>query len=492
MPNKLNLANLDRISKDIKRPTYDRSRLKHGIVHIGVGGFHRAHQAVYLDDLLHTSGNEAWGLCGIGLLPHDKRMAEIMAAQDCLYTVVERDNKGDVPRIIGSMTAFLWAPENPEAVIEKMASPDCRIVALTITEGGYYINQGTGELDAKHPDIVKELSNTGSPVCVFGYLAAALSRRRERGMKPFTAQSCDNIQMNGDMFRKTFLAFLKLKDKSLHDWVAAECAFPNSMVDRITPATTDENRAMVETSFGITDAWPVVTEPFRQWVIEDRFPLGRPAWEEVGAQLVEEVLPYEKMKIRLLNAGHQAIAYVGMLMGYALVNEAMEDPLIRKFARKMMDDEVTPILPPVPGVDLEAYKGSLIERFSNRSIKDTLARLGTDGSARIPKFVLPSIAEAVSKGGRISCLSFTVASWLWYLQGKDDAGKAMPMSDAMLATLRAAPGFGGDDPRGLLAIHELFGDLSASAAFTDQVVRSYGNLRTRGARETLVSLVAGQ
>lgn len=486
---RLNSGSLSGIEAGIRRPAYDRSRLKHGIVHIGVGGFHRAHQALYLDDLLHSPGNEAWGLCGIGLLPQDARMAETMKAQDCLYTLVERDNRGDSARIIGSMTEFLWAMDDPEKVIEKMASADCRIVSLTITEGGYYINQGTGEFDSGHPDIARELEAGSPPRCVFGYLAEALARRRERNLKPFTAQSCDNIQMNGDVFRKMFLSFLKLKDPKLHDWVEKECAFPNSMVDRITPATTPENRAWIAEKFGIADGWPVVTEPFKQWVIEDKFPLGRPAWESAGAQLVREVLPYEKMKIRLLNAGHQAIAYVGMLMGYVLVNEAMEDPLIRRFARKMMDDEVTPILPAVPGVDLTAYKDTLIERFSNRSIKDTLERLGFDGSARIPKFVLPSIPEALSAGIPISCLSFTVASWLWYLRGVDEKGGPMPINDAMIDKLRAAPGFGSSDPRGLLGIHELFGDLSSSVPFVAEVSRSYASLRTRGSEATLAALL---
>jgi len=485
-------SNLMFLRDDIRRPTYDRTKLRHGIVHIGVGGFHRAHQAVYLDDLLSEPGSESWGLCGIGLLPDDKRMADVLRSQDRLYTVVSRDNSGDSARVVGSMSAYFWAPEDSEAVIEKMASPDCRIVSLTITEGGYYINQGTGEFDAAHPDIVRELENKGPPQCVFGYLAAALSRRKARGLAPFAAQSCDNIQMNGDVLKKMFLAFLSIKDPSLRDWVDAECSFPNSMVDRITPATTDDHRSMVRDTFGIDDGWPVVTEPFRQWVVEDRFPLGRPAWEKVGAQMVAEVLPYEKMKIRLLNASHQALCYVGMLMGYSFVHETMGDPFVRNLIRRLMDDEVTPLLPPVPGVDLGEYKRTLIERFSNRSIADQLSRIGTDGSARIPKFVLPSIAEAVASGGKISALCFTVASWLRYLQGKDEAGGVLPLNDTMLVELRATPGFGSSDPRNMLKIHELFGDLAFSQRFVDETCRLYRSIADRGSRATIRTFFGGR
>jgi mannitol 2-dehydrogenase len=483
-PQALNAKTVGTFAKDIAVPAYDRNKLKHGIVHIGVGGFHRAHQAVYLDDLLAKGGSQEWGLCGIGLLLHDRRMFDAMRTQDCLFTVVERSAQGDKARIIGSMTEMLFAPDNPEAVLEKMASPDCKIISLTITEGGYYVNSGTGEFDLKHPDIVKDLANPHKPACAFGYLAEALERRRTRGLAPVTLQSCDNMQNNGDVLKKMLLAFLDLRDKTLAAWVAAKCSFPNSMVDRITPATTDEHRAMVRDKFGIDDAWPVVCEPFMQWVIEDQFCQGRPAWEKVGGQLVEHVLPYEKMKLRLLNASHQAMCYIGMLLGYQYAHQTVEDPLIRKIVRILMDEEATPTLAPVPGIDLNQYKDTLIERFANPTIMDQLSRIGTEGSARIPKFVLPVVLDQVAANRQVKAAAFTVAAWFRYLTGKDDQGKDMPIIDPMKEKLMALAKNG--DPKELLGLHELFGgSLPKSKAFAGEVERALGMFYAKGAEATL-------
>lgn len=483
---KLNAANLSRFAPSIPVPSYDRTAHKHGIVHIGVGGFHRAHQAVYLDTLLAKGGNPEWSICGIGLLPQDRRMYEAMKSQDCLYTVVERSNAGDIPRIIGSITDFVFAPDNPEAVIEKMASPDCRIVSLTITEGGYYVNSGTGKFDASHPDIIRDLAAPAKPSCVFGFLAEALDRRHKRGMKPFTVMSCDNMQNNGHVLKEMLLAFVTLRDSALALWLASNGAFPNSMVDRITPATTDEHRAIVREKLGIEDQCPVVCEPFMQWVIEDSFCLGRPAWETVGAQMTGDVLPYEKMKLRLLNASHQALCYIGMLLGYKFAHETMEDSRIRKLVRTMMDVEVTPLLTKVPGVDLELYKNTLIERFANPAIRDQLPRIGTEGSARIPKFVLPSVLDQLARGGPHKMAAFTVAAWFRYLTGKDDAGNEMTIIDPMKEALMARAKKGGNDSREMLSMHELFGDvIPASAAFTGEVDHALKSFYSVGASATL-------
>lgn len=470
-------------------PAYDRTAHKHGIVHIGVGGFHRAHQAWYLDSLLALGGSPDWSLCGVLLLPHDRRMFEAMRSQDCLYTVVERSVEGEKPRIIGSITEVLFAPDDPEAVLEKMASPDCRIVTLTITEGGYYVNSGTGEFDAGHPDIVKDLANPGKPACVFGYLAEALSRRRNRGLPPFTLMSCDNMQNNGHVLKKMLLAFLSLRDPALAAWLEARGAFPNSMVDRITPSTTDEHRALVRERFGIDDAWPVMCEPFVQWVIEDNFVLGRPAWEQVGAQIVPDVLPYEKMKLRLLNASHQALCYIGMLLGYEFAHQTMEDRDIRRLVRMMMDVEVTPLLGVVPGMDLEAYKDTLIERFANPAIRDQLLRIGTEGSARIPKFVLPSVLEQVERRGPVAASAFTVAAWFRYLIGKDDAGQELGIIDPMKEKLVARAKKGGPDAGALLSMHEIFGDTLPGSYFGDEVKRALVSLYEKGAAATLAEWV---
>ena len=481
---------LAHLSDQVRVPGYDRKKITRSIVHIGVGGFYRAHQAVYLDDLLHEPGNEAWGFCGIGLLKHDAQIRDAMTSQDCLYTVVERSAAGDSARVVGSVLDFLYAPDNPEAVLETMADPTCRIVSLTITEGGYYVNQGTGEFDDSHPDIVHDLANPQAPRCSFGYLAEALDRRRRRGIAPFTIMSCDNLQSNGDIVRKMLLAFTHRRDPALSQWLAYHGAFPNSMVDRITPATTEADRALVQERFGLQDAWPVVTEPFRQWVLEDHFPSGRPAWERVGVQMTDDVLPYEKMKLRLLNASHQAIAYIGMLCGYQYVDEAMGDADIRKLMKTMMDVEVTPLMDKVEGVDLERYKATLIERFSNPAIRDQLTRLGTEGSARIPKFVLPSILEQIERGGPLKLLSFTIASWFRFLTGSDEHGNRLTIIDPLGDKLRELALEGRADPRLLLSVHELFGDvLPASPVFVNAVKEALQDLHTIGAKAALAKAV---
>lgn len=485
----LNQASLAQLPATVTGPAYARDTLVPSIVHIGVGGFYRAHQAVYLDDLLALPGHAQWGYCGVGLLPSDAAMRDAMQSQDGLYTVVERSAAGDVARVIGCVGEYLYAPDDPAAVLEKLAAPSTLIVSLTITEGGYYVNQGTGEFDATHPDIVYELAHPQAPRCSFGYLLAALSLRRQRGLPPFTILSCDNLQHNGDVTRTMLLAFAALRDAELAQWLATHCSFPNSMVDRITPATTDEHRALVRDSFGIIDAWPVVCEPFRQWVIEDAFPHGRPAWELVGAQMTHDVLPYEKMKLRLLNASHQALCYIGMLLGYTYAHEAMNDAGIRALVRRMMDDEVTPLLDTVQGVDLEQYKATLIERFSNPAVRDQLARIGTEGSARIPKFVLPSVREALAQSRAIKLLGFTVACWFRYLEGHDEQGNALPLNDPYAERLRALALQGGADAAPLLSLRELFGELSESPVFVAAVTQGLASLYTQGARTALEHIV---
>jgi len=485
----LNAANLANLPAAVAVPTYARDKVAHSIVHIGVGGFFRSHQAVYLDRLLHQPGEAEWGYCGVGLLPHDAAIRDAMRSQDCLYTVVERSAEGDTARVIGSVLDFLYAPDDPEAVLEQMADPGTRIVALTITEGGYYVNQGNGEFDATHPDIQHDLAHPHAPRCSFGFLLEALQRRRERGLAPFTIMSCDNLQNNGDVARTMLLAFAGLRDPGLADWLAAHGAFPNSMVDRITPATTDEHRALVRERFGIADAWPVMAEPFTQWVIEDRFPGGRPAWERVGAQLTDDVLPYEKMKLRLLNAGHQAMCYIGMLLGYEFAHEAMADADIRRLLVKLMDVEVTPLLPPVEGIDLADYKRTLVERFSNPAIRDQLARIGTEGSARIPKFVLPSVREQLERGGPIEVLSFTVACWFRYLNGVSELGTPMPLNDPHGERLRALALQGGADAGPLLSMRDLFGELADAPRFVDAVSDALARLYRNGARAALAHVL---
>ncbi len=490
MTAKLNTANLSQLDPKIQMPRYDRQKVGQAIMHVGVGGFHRAHQALYTDDLLNQGEDSQWGFCGVGLLKHDARIRDVMQSQDCLYTLVERSLAGDAARVIGSIVNFSFAPDDSQKVIEQMASPATRILSLTITEGGYYINS-TGDLDAQHPDLQRDLANPHEPSCAFGYILEALDRRRIRGLAPFTIMSCDNIQSNGEVAKKMLMAFAELRDPQLSNWMAENCLFPNSMVDRITPATTDEHRNLVKEKFGIEDGWPVMTESFKQWVIEDHFVQGRPKWELVGAQMTSDVLPYEKMKLRLLNASHQALCYIGMLLGYQLVHETMEDSDIRKLVEKMMDEEVTPILSAVPGVDLREYKKTLIERFANPAIRDQLSRIGIYGSSGIPKFVLPSIEEQLKRGGPIKLLSFTVASWFRYLNGLDESGKEMPMLDPMAPKLRERATAAGKDARQLLGMREVFSEELANAPdFLKQVSDTLKSFYQEGARATLVKSIS--
>ena len=491
MPAKLNTANLSRLDPKIQVPRYDRQKVGQAILHVGVGGFHRAHQALYSDDLLNQGEDAQWGLCGLGLLKHDARLRDVMRSQDCLYTLVERSLEGDTARIIGSIVDFSFAPDDPQKILEQMASPTTRIVSLTITEGGYYIDQSTGELNSQHSDLLHDLAHPHEPSCSFGYLLEALDRRRLRGLAPFTLMSCDNIQSNGEVAKKMLMAFAELRDPALRNWMADNCLFPNSMVDRITPATTDEHRNLVQEKFGIDDGWPVMTESFKQWVIEDHFVQGRPKWDQVGAQMTGDVLPYEKMKLRLLNASHQALCYIGMLVGYQLVHETMEDSDIRRLVEKMMDDEVTPILPDVPGIDLAEYKKTLIERFANPAIRDQLSRIGIYGSSGIPKFVLPSVEEQLKRGAPIKLLSFTVAAWFRYLNGLDESGKEMPMLDPMAPALRDRAKAAGKDARQLLNMREVFSEELANApAFVKEVSATLNSFYAEGARATLVKSIS--
>jgi mannitol 2-dehydrogenase len=486
----LNQKTLSSLSGSVSTPAYDRGGVRTGIVHIGVGGFHRSHQAMYIDRLLEQGKAKDWGICGVGVLPSDRRMAEVMAAQDCLYTLVVKHPDGThEARVVGAIVEYLLAPDDPEAVIEKMADEATRIVSLTVTEGGYNVSPVTGQFDATAADVVADLQPGAVPTTAFGLVTEALVRRRQRGLPPFTVVSCDNIQGNGDVARRSFTAFAGLRDPELGSWMEQEVPFPNSMVDRITPATTDEDREEVRQRFGIDDGWPVVCEPFTQWVLEDRFSLGRPPLEDAGVQLVEDVEPYELMKLRLLNASHQALAYFGYLAGYRLVHEAAQDPLFQRFLLGYMEEEATPTLRPVPGIDLGEYRENLVVRFSNPAIRDTLARLAFDGSERIPKWLLPVIRENLASDGEIRRSAAVVASWARYCEGSDEEGRPIEIADRRRDSLMANARRQRDDPLAFLADRDLFGDLVDDERFTSPYLAALASLHARGARATLEALV---
>jgi mannitol 2-dehydrogenase len=468
---------------------YDRSRVTAGIVHFGVGGFHRSHQAVYVDRLLRSGEGFEWGICGIGVLPSDQRMRDVLRDQDHLYTLMVRHPDGlEEAVVIGSIVNYLYAPDDPEAVITKLADPATKIVSLTITEGGYNIHRVTGKFDTTNPAFVAEVSSGGPPSSAFGLITAGLARRREAGVEPFTICSCDNIPGNGDIARSAFASYARMVDPGLGDWVESQVAFPNSMVDRITPATTPADVEHLREAFSVADAWPVVCEPFEQWALEDKFPTGRPAYENVGVQMVADVEPYELMKLRLLNAGHQALGYFGYLLGHRLVHDAAQDPPLARFVRRYMDEEGTPTLHPVPGIDLEQYKDTLMERFSNAYVRDQVQRLCLEASDRIPKFVLPVVFDQLAANRSVRLCAAIVASCARYCEGVDEAGEPIEINDNIADELRRRAANLRNDPLEFLRNRDLFGDLVDEPRFVGPYQAVLDTLHAKGARATLESL----
>ncbi|MFD9682156.1 mannitol dehydrogenase family protein [Rhodococcus sp. NPDC059969] len=482
----LNTKTLHDFDTSLQVPNYDRSKVTTGIVHFGVGGFHRAHQAMYIDTLLRRGEGFDWGICGVGVMPSDKRMRDALRAQDGLYTLALKHADGTLEgRVIGSIVEYLFAPDDPQAVIEKMASESTKIVSLTITEGGYNISDSTGEFDSSNPDVVHDLEPGTLPRTTFALICAALALRRDRGLTPFTIMSCDNIEGNGSVARKAFGAFAALKDPELAEWIEKNGAFPNSMVDRITPVTTAEVTTEIAETFGVEDQWPVAAEPFTAWFLEDEFTSGRPPLENAGVNLVPDVRPYELMKLRLLNASHQGIAYFGYLAGYRLVHEACQDELLSGFLLDYMNLEATPTLDPVPGVDLDQYKKTLIERFSNPHVRDTIARLCAESSDRIPKWLLPVIREQLDAGGSINLSTAVVASWARYAEGTDENGDPITVVDQMADTLVPLAQKQSSDPLAFVGNRQIFGDLVDDRRFVASFRKTLDSLHSVGARKTL-------
>ena len=485
---KLNSANLTSL-ENCTVPTYDRASVKHGIVHVGVGGFHRAHLAVYVDSLLEQFKLKDWAICGVGMQPFDAEMRDALVPQDNLYTLIERSAPGSKARVIGSITDYLFAPDNSEAVIAKMAHPDTHIVSMTITESGYFYNENTHQLMTEHPDMAADLAGASPPRTFFGYVYAALARRYEAGLKPFTVLSCDNMQKNGHITRDMLIAFAQIRNPDVAAWLSANGAFPNSMVDRITPRTVDEDVVSLRNEFGVEDAWPVVTEPFSQWVVEDKFCDGRPAFEKVGVQVVKDVKnveEFELMKLRLLNASHTAMGYSGYLAGFKYIHETINDPIFGKYIRNMMNEEVKPLLPPIPGVDVDEYIQTLIGRFSNPTLKDEITRICLGGSGKMPQFIMPSIAEQIIAGGPLRRLTLATAAWFRYLRGVDEQGRDFPLSfDPRNDELQHIARDEGN-PMKLLSIKDLFGDdLRGDERFVKELTEAYNSLEREGAMKTI-------
>ncbi|MBL9056909.1 MAG: mannitol dehydrogenase family protein [Rhodobacteraceae bacterium] len=463
-------------------PAYDRSALRPGIVHIGLGNFHRAHMAVYLDDLFALGESHDWAILGAGVRANDAAMRDALLAQDCLSTVIELDPAGKSARRIGAMVDFLSVEADNAALIAAMTRPEIRIVSLTVTEGGYFIDPATGAFDPGHPEIAADAANPHRTA--FGAIIAALRARRTAGTPPFTVMSCDNLPGNGHVTQAAVTGLARLSDPAFADWIAANVAFPNGMVDRITPATGPRERALAA-EFGLNDPVPVTCEPFRQWVVEDNFPAGRPALEKVGVTFTPHVHAYEMMKIRILNGGHATIAYPGGLMDIEYVHEAMANPLIRGFLDKVEREEIIPTVPPVPDTDIAAYYDLIRERFSNPEVADTERRLCLDGSNRQPKFIIPALRDALAAGGPIGGLALVSALWCRYCAGVSDNGTAIAPNDPNWDRLQPLALAARDNPQVWLDQRAIYGDLAGNARFQAAFADALGRLWRDGTAATL-------
>jgi mannitol 2-dehydrogenase len=426
---------------DISAPDYLDDDISVGIVHFGVGNFHRAHQAMYVDRLMREGLARDWAICGIGLLERDARMRDALTEQDGLYTLTLRHPDGrDEIGVIGSIRRYLHADDDPDAVLEQLADPGVRIVSLTITEGSYFDEAAGGRRAADDPNVIAETADgLSSPRTAFGWIVAGLRERRRRGLPAYTVMCCDNIQGNGEVARSSVVAVARLVDAELAEWIETSVAFPSTMVDRITPVTTPVDVERVHERLGVDDAWPVASEPFTQWVVEDHFPAGRPPFEEVGAMLVDDVQAYEAIKLRLLNAGHQALAYIGRLAGHELVDESVSDERIVAWVRRYMEREAVPTLTVPAGFDVPAYINELFERFGNANVADTLARLGTDASNRITAFVVPTLRDRIAAGFDAATGAQLIASW-WAFNRRAAAGEFELLDEAEEQLKRAASG----------------------------------------------------
>jgi mannitol 2-dehydrogenase len=487
---KLSFSSVRGLDARISVPKYAQSVLTPGIVHFGVGNFHRAHMAVYLDDLFNMGIDQDWGIIGAGVLPSDEAMRLRLAAQDFLTTIVEQEASLVAPRVISPMVDFIPLADRTR-LIATLAEPSIRIVSLTITEGGYMIDPATGKFDPQHPQLQRDAKNPDDPTSVFGLILAGLRRRKELGIAPFTVMSCDNVPHNGVVTRNAVAGLARIMDASLADWIEKTVAFPNAMVDRITPATSDRERKFVADTYGLEDNWPVFCESYIQWVIEDNFTLGRPQWEKVGATFVKDVTPYENMKIRILNGGHAVIAYAGGLMDVHFVHEAMEHPLVKGFLDKVETEEIIPTIPPVPNTNLSDYYNLIVRRFSNPKIGDTERRLCFDGSNRQPKFIVPVVADNLKAGRSIEGLALESALWCRYCFGETDSGKIIEPNDPVWDRLQSLSCKAKYDPVQWLTMDDIYGDVGKSEVFRASFAKALNRLWADGTAATLKAYVAG-
>ena len=481
---RLSASTLEHLPQSVRRPNYDPALVRFGIVHLGVGAFTRAHQAVYTDDVL-AAGDRQWGTLGVSLRSAGTRDA--LLPQNGLYALSIRAAETEQLRIVASLTGLAVAPEDPRALIAAMAAPDVKIVSLTVTEKGYCHDPATAALREDHPDVLHDLANLEKPRSAPGFIIAALAKRRAAGVPPFTVLTCDNLPSNGKTVKRVLTRMAGLREPDLGKWVADTVACPCTMIDRIVPATTDEDRTRIAGLLGVTDAWPVLTEPFSQWVIEDDFPQGRPGW---AAEFTADVAPFELMKLRLLNGAHSSLAYLGYLAGRETVAEAMSEPAVAAFVMRLMHEEVAPVLQVPPGTDVDAYQRALMQRFRNPALRHRTWQIAMDGSQKLPQRLLGTIKERLAKGLPIPCLALGVASWMRYVTGKDENGGEIDVRDPLRDELRrrtdAAGPFAGRIVPALLGIESIFGrDLPGDARFTEPVTEALDSLLAMGALATL-------
>lgn len=488
-PIKLNRTTFRGITQ-AELPAYEPAAVRPAIVHIGLGSFHRAHMARYTHDLMNIdAGALGWGILGAGLLPDDACLHAMLASQDGLYTLVERGGAGERVSLIGSLAGTILAAGDSSALLDAMTRTETSIVSLTVTSHGYCLDPATRQLDLTHPMIVADLADPERPHSAIGLIVEAYRRRMERGAPAFTALSCDNIEHNGRVLARAVLDYAALRSPDLVIWIAREARFPNSMVDRITPRTQADDIAGLVDRHGIDDAAPVFSESFIQWVIEDDFADGRPDWDRVGAQFVPDITPYERMKLRLLNASHLAIAGPARLIGYGYIHEAMGDDLLWRYMRALMDRETEPTLLPVPGVDLPAYKAALIDRFANPAIRDSVERVNTDAALN---YLLDPIRDRLAADAPIDLLAFGVAAWIRRIRGRDQEGRPIEIRHPLAALLRERAEAGRADPGPVLAIESLFGNLADNAAFLAAVGRQLAAIYAVGMRAALTALAKEQ
>ena len=488
---RLSASLLGGLSREVATPGYDIGKVGIGIVHLGLGAFHRAHQAVMTDALLARDAH--WGICGVSL--KSRRICEALAPQDGLYSLLEKSVEGTKARVIGSVREMLFLGSDRHRLLQRIADPALAIVSLTVTEKGYCHDPATGHLNVEHPDIVHDLANPAAPVSTIGVLAAGLSARRAASGKPITVVCCDNLPHNGRTVEGIVRAYAEAIDPSLAKWIGANVTFPCTMVDRIVPATTEADIAEAARLLGATDAAPVVAEPYIQWVIEDRFAAPRPRWEDAGAELVADVAPFETMKLRLLNGSHSTLAYLGYLAGYEFIWQASSDPEFAMLTERLMTEEVIPTLEAPPNVDLAAYGAQIRERFRNPALPHRTKQVAMDGSQKLPQRLLATVRERLASGGSIAHLALAIAGWIRYASGTDEAGQPIAVSDPLAGKFAAiASGARGNASQiadGFLDLVEVFGtDLTRNVAFRRAVSRDVGSLFRDGVRRTLSVHVA--